>query len=113
MNRRTSNSIMWLAGAAVALIVVGLAGRAFGADVSFCGPAANVIKKMSQYGEVPAVSWREFWDKDGSTYVLGKFLFVNPDTGEWTMLMQGADSGSLCTMRNGDGFVTYDQGEAS
>jgi hypothetical protein len=104
---------MWLFCAAVAMIVIGVAGQAFSADVSFCGPADSVINKMSEYGEVPAVSWREFWEKPEGSYYLGKFLFVNPDTGTWTMLMQGADHGSLCTMRNGDGFVTYNQGEAS
>jgi hypothetical protein len=96
--------VHWLFGISLLLVLIGSIGSAFSANMSICTPTYDgMVKKLTEYGEVPVVTWAETWRKGKEDeYVLFKTIFAHPDGSTWTMTM-GTVSGGTCTMRDGEG----------
>lgn len=77
--------------------IVATATPTLAANLSMCGPIAEVESTLRAHDETPLVTWLE---RDGS----GRALFANP-AGQWTLVMIDPGRGVACTMRDGVGLT--------
>jgi hypothetical protein len=74
-------------------------------DKSVCGMAPQAFADMwrQESGEVAFFGYK---DKLEGGEIITKYMFVNPETGTWTLTFAG-EGNTLCTMRNGYGIKFY------
>jgi hypothetical protein len=94
--------------ALIILIIFGVSrSPAHAYSESFCASYAGTHQKLKSVGEELVMTIRQASRaSDGTITYFTKGYFANPDTGEWTLVIDTGD-GSLCTAVHGNDLELY------
>lgn len=75
---------------------------ASGADTSFCSSGADFVRQMKEHHKEELLY---LYHDDGVI----KMFFANKKTQKWTLAMAKEGSDLVCTMRDGEGYMSFNK----